>query len=64
MTWRVAGECADGTTCPAVYMDEDGSVIVQGYEYEGPPEPAVPEGEARVRITEALLLEAARRLGS
>jgi hypothetical protein len=58
----VAGECADGVTCPAVYMDDDGEVIVQGYKYEGPPEHVLPEDEAWVRVPRYLLVEAVRRL--
>ncbi len=27
---RLAGECPDGNTCPAVFATDDGSVVVQG----------------------------------
>jgi hypothetical protein len=58
---KVAGECSDGVSCPAVYVKDEESVIVQGY-IEAPDQGALPSGEARVRIPRAVLLEAAEEL--
>jgi len=51
--------------CPAVWADEDGTLVVQGDETVtaaalGP----VPAGETRVRIPREILLEAAGKLGA
>jgi hypothetical protein len=61
MLRKVAGECSDGVSCPAVYVDDDETVIVQGYT-EVSDQGTVPSGEARVRVPRAVLLEAVEEL--
>jgi hypothetical protein len=53
----LVGACRDGT-CPAVYLSDQGSLVVQGYEVESTEE--LPEGERRVEIPASLLVEAVR----
>jgi hypothetical protein len=49
--------------CPTVFSDSDGSLVVQGYVLPSQrPGDDVPDGEARVRIPQELLLDAARAL--
>jgi hypothetical protein len=49
--------------CPAVYEDDDRTLIVQGYSAEVSATLApAPAGEARVRVPREVLLEAAARL--
>jgi hypothetical protein len=63
MLRKIAGDCSDGVTCPAVYVDNKETVIVQGYETASVEAlPPAPDGETRVRLPRALLLEAAREL--
>jgi hypothetical protein len=52
----LAGACRDGT-CPAVYLTERGTLVVQG-----PPVDGAPEGEARVELSPDLLKQALERL--
>jgi hypothetical protein len=52
----LAGACRDGT-CPAVYLTEQGTLVVQG-----PPVDGAPEGEVRVETTPDLLKQALERL--
>jgi hypothetical protein len=52
----LAGACRDGT-CPAVYLTEQGTLVVQG-----PPVDGAPEGEARVELSLELLKQALARL--
>jgi hypothetical protein len=64
MLRKIAGDCSDGVTCPAAWDDEeDGTVIVQGYQAAAIPglSPA-PDGEIRVRVPREVLLQAAREL--
>jgi hypothetical protein len=63
MLRKIAGDCSDGVTCPTVWVDDDeGTVIVQGYQVTAADLPAAPDGETRVRLPRAMLLEAAREL--
>jgi hypothetical protein len=63
MLRKIAGECSDGVTCPAAWDDEeDGTVIVQGYQAVVADLPPAPDGEARVRVPREVLLQAAREL--
>lgn len=57
----VASTCTDGQTCPAIYTDEEETVLVRGYVAQHP-ELALPDGEALVRVPRSLLDEATRRL--
>jgi hypothetical protein len=50
----LAGACRD-STCPTVYLDDDGSLVVQGYEVESG---ELPAGERQVRVPASLLVEA------
>jgi hypothetical protein len=50
----LASSCRD-STCPTVYVDDDGSLVVQGYEVEGG---KLPAGERQVRVPASLLIEA------
>ena len=50
----LVGACRDGT-CPAVYLSERGSLVVQGYEVESE---ELPTGERRVEVPASLLIEA------
>lgn len=52
----LAGACRDGT-CPAVYLTEGGTLVIQG-----PPVDGAPEGEARVELSPDLLKQAMERL--
>jgi hypothetical protein len=52
----LASVCRDGT-CPAVYLTEQGTLVVQGKPVEG-----APDGEARVELTPELLKQALERL--
>lgn len=61
MLRTVVSECADGQTCPAVYTDEDATVLVRGY-VEQRLELELPDGEAVVRVPRALLEQAAHEL--
>jgi len=54
------GSCGD-SDCPAIMVAGDGMVDVQGYHQ---PDARTPEGEIIVRIPAALIVEAARVLGS
>jgi hypothetical protein len=50
-------------TCPAVWVDDEkGTVIVQGYQDANAELAPAPDGETRVRLPRAVLLEAAREL--
>jgi hypothetical protein len=63
MLRKLAGDCSDGVTCPAVYAEDEETVIVQGYEVASITAlPPAPDGETRVRLPRAMLLEAAREL--
>jgi hypothetical protein len=63
MLRKIAGNCSDGVTCPAVWIDdEEGTVIVQGDQDAGADLAPAPDGETRVRIPRAVLLQAAREL--
>jgi hypothetical protein len=50
----LASACRD-STCPTVYLDDDGSLVVQGYEVAAED---LPSGERRVRVPASLLREA------
>jgi hypothetical protein len=50
----LASACRD-STCPTVYLSDDGSLVVQGYEVESD---GLPSGERRVRVPASLLVEA------
>jgi hypothetical protein len=52
----LASACRDGT-CPAVYLTEQGTLVVQGKPIEG-----APDGEARVELSPELLEQALARL--
>jgi hypothetical protein len=68
MLRKLAGDCSDGVSCPAAWtddqdQDQEGIVLVQGYRAADPEGlPPVPDGEARVRIPRAILLQAAQEL--
>jgi hypothetical protein len=63
MLRKIAGNCSDGVTCPAVWVDdEEGTVIVQGYQDTSADLASAPDGETRVRLPRAMLLEAVREL--
>jgi hypothetical protein len=53
---RVAGSC-QGTNCPTVYRDDDGSYVVQGYTVTEAAGLTLPSGESAVRIPAGLLDE-------
>jgi hypothetical protein len=57
----VVSTCTDGQTCPALYADDEETVIVRGY-LEMRDDLAVPDGEALVRVPRSLLAEGAARL--
>lgn len=63
---QIAGECSDHIDCPAVYLSDRGTLIVQGYTIaaEDLTEITLPEGENAVEIPLSLLQEAARAHGS
>jgi hypothetical protein len=52
----LAGACRDGT-CPAVYLTEQGTLVVQGNPVDG-----APDGEVRVEVSPDLLKQALARL--
>jgi hypothetical protein len=56
---RLAGSC-QGTNCPTVYRDDDGSYVVQGYTAEQSTELTLPVGESAVRVPAALVDELVR----
>jgi hypothetical protein len=53
----LTSECGSGS-CPTVYVEHDGSLVVQGYTTTY----TTPAGEDAVRIPRSVLLEAARNL--
>lgn len=59
---RIAGNCPDGRTCPAVYETDRGTIVVQGDAIPADEltQITLPDGEAAVEIPVALLEEAAR----
>lgn len=60
----VAKLCAD-STCPAVYRNAGGALVVQGYVVDASSAGVdVPDGECLVEIPVDLLVEAARTLTS
>jgi hypothetical protein len=62
MLRKLAG-CSDGVSCPAVYTDDEETVIVQGYEAVVTAAlPPPPDGEVRVRLPRSVLLKAAEEL--
>lgn len=63
MLRKIAGDCSDGVTCPAVWVEDEETVIVQGDEAASVEAlPATPDGETRVRLPRAMLLQAAQEL--
>jgi hypothetical protein len=56
---RLTGSC-QGTNCPTVYRDDDGSYVVQGYTFESGAELELPAGENAVRVPGALVDELLR----
>ena len=56
---RLAGNC-QGTNCPTIYRDDDGSYVVQGYTVTDTSELSLPPGEGAVRIPAALVDELRR----
>jgi hypothetical protein len=53
------------TGCPSVYIDENGSAVIQGPEIEaaaGPEVTALPPGDTRIRISPKVLAAAAEAL--
>lgn len=59
------GGCTGGT-CPTVYATDRGTVVVQGKaltDEEALAQVAVPDGEALVEVSIALLVEAVRGVG-
>jgi len=61
MLETVVSTCTDGQTCPALYTDDEDTVIVRGY-LETRDDLAVPDGEALVRVPRSLLADGAARL--
>lgn len=59
---RLAGSC-QGTNCPTVYRDDDGSYVIQGYTVDSGPELELPAGESAVRVPAALVDELLRAAG-
>ncbi|MGF7239113.1 MAG: hypothetical protein ACQSGP_29780 [Frankia sp.] len=57
----VVQSCASGG-CPAVYLDDDGDVVIQGDVVGSSAGIVVTGAEALVKIPQAMLLEAAQRL--
>lgn len=59
---RIAGDCGEGRTCPTVYVSDQGTVVVQGYNLTEADlrKISLPDGESAVEIPLSLLLEAAR----
>lgn len=63
MLEHLTGNCSNGVTCPNIWADEDGTVIVQGDQDPTTDAlPPTPDGEARVRIPRSILLKAAAKL--
>jgi hypothetical protein len=61
MLRKLAGDCSDGVSCPAVYTDDEETVIVQGYETMVTAVlPPPPDGEVRVRLPRSVLLRRPR----
>lgn len=62
---RIAGSCDAKNECPTAWVDDDGSVVVQGYELTDDliRRIAPPPGETALRLPADLLLTAARELG-
>jgi hypothetical protein len=56
---RLAGSC-QGTNCPTIYRDDDGSYVVQGYSLEDAAELTLPAGESAVRVPATLVDELVR----
>jgi hypothetical protein len=58
----LAATSCNSLSCPTVYEDGDGDVVVQGWVPDQRDAEGVPAGEARVKIPRSLLLAAAREL--
>jgi hypothetical protein len=58
---RLAQECQSGT-CPCVYEDDDGDIVVQGDVVAGPAGVELTGREGLVKIPRAVFLDAAGRL--
>jgi hypothetical protein len=58
----IAGTCENGSICPTIFDEGDGTLSVQGY--IGPSDISPPDGEAVVRIPADLLLRAAKEINT
>lgn len=59
---RLSGECENGN-CPAVYVSDEGSIVVQGGHVQGADGLVLGAGEEAVEISLDLLKEALSALG-
>jgi hypothetical protein len=59
---KIGGECGKDD-CPAVYVTDQGAIIVQGTLVTGVDQVTPAPGEALVEIPRSVLLEAARAAG-
>lgn len=58
---RIAGDCGDNIECPAVYVSDRGTIVVQGYTLARTGlDIALADDESAVEIPLELLKEAAR----
>ena len=56
---RISGSC-QGTNCPTIYRDDDGSYVIQGDTVAASTDLPLPAGEGAVRIPAALVDELVR----
>jgi hypothetical protein len=59
---KIGGECVSGD-CAAVYITDEGGIIVQGTLVSGVDQVTPAPGEALVEIPRSVLLEAASAVG-
>jgi hypothetical protein len=59
---KIGGECGKDD-CPAVYVTDQGNIVVQGMLVTGAGQVTPAPGEALVEIPPSVLLEAARAVG-
>ena len=62
LTYSMVASCSGGN-CPAIYVQNDGELLVQGYlAPDAHDHVTVPSGEQLVRIPRSVLLDAAAQL--